>query len=208
MKLSTYALMVTAGVLAFTVFLSWKGRDSAIDQIGKLEEQFEEIQGQYTAAKKELATRMRVAEKEKEALLALYRRATAEAQEKDLKISMLQRRGSALIAEAEKAVKEAKEANKLSQKQKKIKSAASIAEVMEYEPDLAFVILDGGENRGLEPGMKFSIRRDHFILGRIQIDRVESNRSIANVSSSTIPVGFTIRKGDAVIKSEDAGIFH
>ena len=156
----------------------------------------------------EFRQRKLVAEKEKEALLSLYSRENARSQELDQKIKILEQRGSTLVAEAEEAAAKAKEAAKLTQKQKLIKSAASIAEVMEYEPDLAFVILDGGSNRGLEPGMQFAIRRDHFIVGRIKIDRVEKNRSVANVSASTIPIGFTIRKGDAIIKSEDAGIFY
>ena len=207
MKLSTLTLLVTVGILAVTAYLSWEKRKSYDEQISNLEEEFNSHQEKATAAKKDLANKLVIAEKEKEALLGAYRKLLAKGRDLDLEIAAIRDKGESVVTETKLIINRVKESQELNPQQKKIKFANSIAKVVAFSEKHAFVILDGGENRGLERGMKFALRRDHFILGRIEIDSVDESSSVANVALSTVPVGFTIRKGDAVIMGADAGIF-
>lgn len=53
--------------------------------------------------------------------------------------------------------------------------------VLAVDPKYDFVVLDVGESQGLVPRVKLMVSRDGKLIGKVQVVRVESNRSIANV---------------------------
>lgn len=87
--------------------------------------------------------------------------------------------------------------------QLKIKSLPAIAKIKTYNPQLGFVELDAGKNRQLEKGLKFNIRRDAMLIGKIVIsDTVEEALCIADVDPRTVPVGVVLQKGDEIVQYE------
>ncbi|MCP5541750.1 MAG: hypothetical protein H7A52_16530 [Akkermansiaceae bacterium] len=59
----------------------------------------------------------------------------------------------------------------------KIRKASPIAKVIDYDPDWALVIIDGGQDRNIEEGMRFAVRRGGEILGWIKITDVDGTTS-------------------------------
>lgn len=88
----------------------------------------------------------------------------------------------------------------LTPNQRMILSAPAIAKVTEYVPDGGFVVINAGATRKLEVGMKFAIRRDSAIIGRIKVTSLEEGSAIADLPSKSIPQGVTIEAGDDVIQ--------
>ena len=71
----------------------------------------------------------------------------------------------------------------VSQMAERIRREAAIAKVIEYDPDWAFLVLDGGADRGIETEMRFAVRRGGEILGWVKITEVEQDRAVAHLMS-------------------------
>ena len=63
-----------------------------------------------------------------------------------------------------------------------------------------FVVIDAGENKNLSVGGRFSIRREHMIIGEAVVDSVEPREAVANVEASTIPAGIVIKPCDEIVE--------
>jgi len=83
--------------------------------------------------------------------------------------------------------------------QRLVKNAPSIAKVKEFVADQGFVVLSAGSKQGLSEGVKFDLRRDASIVGRIKISSVDDLESIANLDFKSVPAGVTVQAGDEVI---------
>ena len=75
----------------------------------------------------------------------------------------------------------------------------TIAVVKEALKD--FVVISAGQNRNINRGNRFDLRRGGQIVGRITIgDLIEENESIGDIDPISVPAGVTIEAGDEVIK--------
>lgn len=89
----------------------------------------------------------------------------------------------------------------MTEEQKMIRRAAAIATVTDFNKDWGFVVLDGGESRGLSVGTKLALRREGDVVALLQISEIEAASSVANLvrggpggRGNVVP-----EKGDAVI---------
>ena len=83
--------------------------------------------------------------------------------------------------------------------QRLVKSAPSIGKVKEFVPDQGFVVLSAGTKQGVSAGLKFDIRRDASIVGRVKITSADDNEAVADVDFKSVPAGVSIREGDEII---------
>ena len=83
--------------------------------------------------------------------------------------------------------------------QRLVKSAPSIGKVKEFVADQGFVVLSAGSKQGINQGLKFDIRRDASIIGRIKITNADENEAVADLDFKSVPTGVTIREGDEII---------
>ena len=84
--------------------------------------------------------------------------------------------------------------------QRKIRDAASIGEVANVQDELGFAVINAGKAAGIEPNMQFAIRRNVFIVGKVQVESVEdANSCIVNIVQGSVQPGLKIQPGDTVI---------
>jgi hypothetical protein len=83
--------------------------------------------------------------------------------------------------------------------QKRVKDAPTLGKIQEFSPEYGFVAFQVVEDSGLKPGMKFDLRRDAAVVGRIAIDHIEGVNVIANLESKSVPAGVVVQKGDEII---------
>lgn len=65
--------------------------------------------------------------------------------------------------------------------------------------DQGFVTLDVGKKAGLKEGLKFDLRRDAAVVGRVTITIAEDGEAVADVDPKTIPQGIKVQAGDELI---------
>lgn len=83
--------------------------------------------------------------------------------------------------------------------QKRVKEAPALGTVKEHVSDQGFVTLSAGAKNGVKEGMKFDLRRDASVVGRVTITIVEQEESIADVDPKSVPEGVKIQTGDEMI---------
>ena len=138
-----------------------------------------------------------------EKLLAQQERATAK--ENDLVSEM---RALQLEADKQKQELDALRTEKerfsptsLSDQQNRIAKLPALARVSDVSSvsGYNFLVINAGENKGIEPGKTFSLRRGHMIVGAIEIDTVEEEECIANIVKDSVPTGVELKTGDEVV---------
>lgn len=72
---------------------------------------------------------------------------------------------------------------KLSAFQEQIQSEAAIASVTHYDEGMNFLVVSGGQDRNIESGDKFAVRRGTEIVGYVKVQEVMVNESIATLVS-------------------------
>ena len=87
----------------------------------------------------------------------------------------------------------------LSDAQRKIRDAASIGEVNQVEAEAGFAVINAGKKANIEPGIQFAIRRDTFIVGKVEVTTSEEDYSIVNIVQGSVQPGQKIQPGDTVI---------
>ena len=85
--------------------------------------------------------------------------------------------------------------------QRRVKLAPALGKVTDVVKEHGFVILDAGKTKQVTVGMKFDLRRDAGVVGRIQITEVEDGQSIADLDPKSVPTGVEVNKGDDVIQA-------
>ena len=83
--------------------------------------------------------------------------------------------------------------------QRRVKDSPSLGKVKEVVADQGFVTLDAGTKQGVQKGLKFDLRRDSAVVGRISISDVEETEAVADLDPKSVPAGVTVKAGDEVI---------
>lgn len=87
----------------------------------------------------------------------------------------------------------------LTVEQRKIRDAQAIGTVSEVQQEAGFAVIDAGKQLNVEPGIRFAIRRDTFIVGKVEVTSVEEGYSIVDIVTGSVQPGQPIKPGDAVI---------
>jgi len=83
--------------------------------------------------------------------------------------------------------------------QRRVKDAPSIGAVKEFVADQGFVTLAAGTKNGLKEGMKFDLRREASVVGRVTITMAEEAEAIADLDPKSVPAGMSVKAGDELI---------
>lgn len=83
--------------------------------------------------------------------------------------------------------------------QRRVKDAPSIGAVKEYVAEQGFVTLAAGKKNGIKEGMKFDLRRDASVVGRVTISIAEDSEAVADLDPKSVPAGVTVKTGDEII---------
>lgn len=73
------------------------------------------------------------------------------------------------------------------------------AMIVAVNNDWGFVVIDGGEDKGITADAKLLVTRGSDTIGRLSIIGVEGNRTVANIDQKSIRPGVAVAPGDRVI---------
>lgn len=73
------------------------------------------------------------------------------------------------------------------------------ATIVAVNNDWGFVVIDGGENKGITVDTKLLITRGTDTIGRLNIVNVERSRTVANIDQKSLRSGLVVSPGDKVI---------
>jgi peptidoglycan hydrolase CwlO-like protein len=73
------------------------------------------------------------------------------------------------------------------------------ATIVAVNNDWGFVIIDGGENKGITVDTKLLITRGTDTIGRLNIIGVQGNKTVANIDQKSVRTGVSVAPGDRVI---------
>jgi predicted nucleic acid-binding Zn-ribbon protein len=73
------------------------------------------------------------------------------------------------------------------------------ATIVAVNNDWGFVIIDGGENKGITVDTKLLVTRGTDTIGRLNIIGVQGNKTVANIDQKSVRTGVTVNPGDRVI---------
>ena len=83
--------------------------------------------------------------------------------------------------------------------QRRVADAPSLGKISEVVPEHGFVTFSAPADVGLKEGMKFDLRRQAAVVGRITIVAVEPGAVLANLDAKSVPAGLSVQQGDEVI---------
>ncbi len=83
--------------------------------------------------------------------------------------------------------------------QRRVKDSPSLAKIKEVVLDQGFVTLDAGTKVGLQKGLKFDLRRDSAVVGRISVTDADEAEAVADLDPKSVPAGVTVQAGDELI---------
>jgi peptidoglycan hydrolase CwlO-like protein len=67
-----------------------------------------------------------------------------------------------------------------------------------------FVVVGAGSNTGFTPQTKLLVKRDGFLIGKLQPTSIEANQTIADIDLESLAPGVRLQPGDRVLLSEPA----
>lgn len=73
------------------------------------------------------------------------------------------------------------------------------ATVVAVNNDWGFVVIDGGENKGITLDTKLLVTRGQETIGRLNIIGVDGNKTVANIDQKSARPGLAVAPGDRVI---------
>ncbi|MFZ4767570.1 MAG: hypothetical protein ACOYMN_21690 [Roseimicrobium sp.] len=73
------------------------------------------------------------------------------------------------------------------------------ATIVAVNNDWGFVIIDGGQNKGITVDTKLLVTRGPQTIGRLNIINVEGNKTVANIDQTSLREGLAVSPGDRVI---------
>jgi len=115
------------------------------------------------------------------------------------------------VADAEKAtkakqeeVKKAKDqledvVKRIEDRKKSFDRNSMTATIVAVNNDWGFVVIDGGQNKGITTDTKLLITRGTETVGKLNIVSVENNKTVANIVQKSIRGGLSVAPGDKVI---------
>lgn len=85
--------------------------------------------------------------------------------------------------------------------EEQVRRQPAIAKVVDYDPEWAILVLNGGSENNIRPEMRLAVRRGVEILGFIKVTEVEPNQSIAELMSPNkfSPTARKPKPGDDII---------
>jgi hypothetical protein len=73
------------------------------------------------------------------------------------------------------------------------------ATIVAVNNDWGFVVIDGGEDKGITADTKLLVTRGQETIGRLSIVGVDGNKTVANIDQKSIRPGVAVAPGDRVI---------
>jgi hypothetical protein len=73
------------------------------------------------------------------------------------------------------------------------------AMIVAVNNDWGFVVIDGGEDKGITADAKLLVTRGSDTIGRLSIIGVEGNKTVANIDQKSMRPGVAVAPGDRVI---------
>jgi hypothetical protein len=73
------------------------------------------------------------------------------------------------------------------------------ATIVAVNNDWGFVVIEGGENKGITVDTKLLVTRGNQPIGRLQIVSVDQSKTLANIDMKSVRNGMSIAPGDRVI---------
>lgn len=90
--------------------------------------------------------------------------------------------------------------NTLTPIQQRVLAAKAVAKIKTVVKEQGFVVIEGGSDQGLAKGQKYDVRRANAVLARITVtDAVEATEAVADLDFSSIPAGVELEPGDELI---------
>ena len=83
--------------------------------------------------------------------------------------------------------------------QKRVLDAPSLGKITDVVPQHGFVAFKVPEGSGLKTGMKFDLRRNSAVVGRITVAAIEPDAVVADLDPKSVPAGVSVQVGDEVI---------
>jgi hypothetical protein len=120
-----------------------------------------------------------------------------ELQNKTAEIAVQEEEKNMLVERVQK--QEIVREKELTEIQKRIRDASSIGEVSEVQDQAGFAVISAGKDVNVEPGTRYAIRRNVFIVGKVEVTTAEDNYSIVDIVPGSVQPGLKIQKGDTVI---------
>ena len=213
MKLAPIAQVLTIALLVVTSYLAWQARDESIKASTKVDlqtRQFREIVAQVAAQQASpnlvpgLVTPLSAPTATSSNLPPLpsapaTASATAPVSPPAATLPPAVSPAPTAPAGSVPTVAAAPAAAPLTPLQRRVKDAPSIGAVKEYVAEQGFVTLAAGKKNGIKEGMKFDLRRDAAVVGRVTISMAEDNEAVADLDPRSVPAGVTVKTGDEII---------
>ena len=83
--------------------------------------------------------------------------------------------------------------------QRRVKDAPALGKIKDFVAEHGFVTFEAPPDFGLKPGMKFDLRRDASVVGRITIAAIEPEAVVADLDPKSVPEGVEVKAGDDII---------
>ena len=204
MKLSHIAQVLTIALLIITSYLAWQARDESIKASTKVDLQTQQIRAVMAQAAAQqaspnlvpgLTTPMSMPTPQGLPPLPSGTATASISPPKSEPAPAAPMTAPAGSAPSAPVIAEAV----LTPLQRRVKDAPSIGAVKEFVADQGFVTLAAGTKNGLKEGMKFDLRREASVVGRVTITMAEEAEAIADLDPKSVPAGMSVKAGDELI---------
>ena len=88
----------------------------------------------------------------------------------------------------------------LTAQQKQVLGMIAVAQITEVRRDEGFAVINAGQNKNLQKGTKFDVRRKESVVGRVILtDAIEANEAVVDIDPAYSLRGVQIEVGDELI---------
>lgn len=88
---------------------------------------------------------------------------------------------------------------RISTRKKSFERNSFSAQVVAVNNDWGFVVIDGGQNKGITADTKLLVTRGQQTIGKLNILTIETSKTIANIDTKSLHSGLTVAPGDRVV---------
>lgn len=88
---------------------------------------------------------------------------------------------------------------RIAARKKSFERNSLIATVVAVNNDWGFVVIDGGQNKGITADTKLLVTRGQQTIGKLNILTIETSKTIANIDTKSLRSGLIIAPGDRVV---------
>ncbi|HEY1053086.1 MAG TPA: hypothetical protein VGE39_25120, partial [Prosthecobacter sp.] len=84
--------------------------------------------------------------------------------------------------------------------QKQVLGMPAQAKIIDVQKDQGFAVINAGKNNQLEKGMRYDVRRNDGLVGRVIIsDAIEATEAVVDIDPTAVLPGVSIEVGDELI---------